>query len=130
MKIFVGGYYDDRIFEGEGFEGKTPFNKDVDVYNLEEVLELGFLSGIKEYCKDEYEKDFDEMSFNEKKDIIISYVSTDEIAGLICCKNEEEALQLKQKILEEISELEKEIEYIGTEQDEDGYYKKAYRFKA
>lgn len=42
LKLLVGGYFDDRIFEGEYFEGKTPFNSEIDTYTLEEAYKLGF----------------------------------------------------------------------------------------
>lgn len=41
-KLLAGGYYNERIFEGEYFEGKTPFNNEINTYTLEEAYKLGF----------------------------------------------------------------------------------------
>ena len=45
LKLFVGGYYDMRIFKGECFDGKTLFRKDIKTYTLQEVLKLSFVEG-------------------------------------------------------------------------------------
>lgn len=119
-KVFVGGYFDDRIFKGEEFEGKTPFSKDIDIYTLEEVLKLGFVEPVKDLY------DWEELSEEEKINAIIEYTARDEIAGLILCKNKEVAEKTKLDIIKEIEELEKNIEYIGKEQDEYGMFREVY----
>ena len=42
LKLFVGGYFTDKVFKGEQFEGMCFFG-DVDTYSLEEALSLGFV---------------------------------------------------------------------------------------
>ena len=120
MNYFVGGYYDDRIFKGEEFDGKTPFGKDIDIYTLEEVLKLGFVENVKDIY------DWEELSEQEKINAILDYTGSDEIAGLIWCENKEVAEKCKQEILEDVEELEKNIEYVGKEQDEYGIFREVY----
>ena len=126
---FVGGYYDDRIFKGEYFEGKTPFNKDIDIYTLDEALKLGFVEGIVQLYEETYKKDFYELSDNEKTEAILEYTKDDEIAGLLAFPSVKEAKNYKNEVLNEIAELEKHIKYVGQEQDSYGYFKEVYEYK-
>lgn len=71
LKLFVGGYYDDRIFDGEQFEGKTPFDKNIETYTLSEVLGLGFVEPIKEWFEENYEKEWDKATKEEKVKAVI-----------------------------------------------------------
>ena len=70
-KLFVGGYYDSRIFDGSHFDGKTPFGEDIDTYTLEEVLKLGFVESIKDLSEgdliDLYEKVYNKDLVEELK---------------------------------------------------------------
>lgn len=128
MKLLVGGYYDDRIFKGETFEGKTPFAKNIDTYTVDEALDLGFIQGFEEYYKEEYpsKDDFDNLTYLEKVELISNYTEGDEIAGLLYFKTEEEALNYKTEVIKEIEKLEINIEYTGKEQDREGYYREVY----
>lgn len=137
-KLFVGGYYDDRIFNSDVFEGKTPFDKDIDTYTLDEAFELGFCEeyNVRQYYEDhlleEYnEKDWSfDLSDEEKTKILLEYTDTDEIAGLLYFNTEEEAENYKQEVLKEIEEIESQCEYSHKEQDEYGYYREVYTLKA
>lgn len=126
LKLFVGGYYDDRIFVGEKFEGKTPFGKNIDIYTLSEALKLGFVEGVKEWFSEENEKDFDELDENEKIEAIINYTDGDEIAGILYFDNEEEASEYKASILKEIKDIELNSEYDGKTQDNQGNFRETY----
>lgn len=128
-KLFVGGYYDDRIFKGDYFDGKTPFSKDIDTYTLEEVLELGFVEPVKEYFEETYEKEWIEATEEEKIEGILSYTQDDEIASLLYFKTEEAAENYKNQVIQEIEELEQKIEYIGIEQDSYGNFREVYILK-
>lgn len=127
-KLFVGGYYNQRIFKGEVFDGKTPFNTDVCIYTLEEVLELGFID--KDYLIEWYElneeKKWDDATEKEKTKAVLDYTEGDEIAGLEYCDSEKEAEDYKNYILEDIKECEEKSEYFGTIQDQYGYFREVY----
>lgn len=133
LKLFVGGYYDDRIFEGEEFDGKTPFNKDIDTYTYDEVLKLGFVEPVKEldFYLDEllYERKWNDLSIEEQIESIIEYVSTDSIAGLLFFDTEEKANKYKEEVLKELNIIEENIEYVGKQQDDEGYFREVYKLK-
>lgn len=126
-KVFVGGYYDDRIFRGEYFEGKTPFDKEINCYTLEEALKLPFVEGVKEWFEENSSDKFYKISNEEKIKAILNYIENDEIASLIYFESEEVAEKYKKDTLKEIEKLEKEIKYIGKEQDERGVFREVYR---
>lgn len=134
LKLFVGGYYDDRIFEGEYFAGKTPFSKEIDTYALDEVLKLGFVENVVNEYNDRAEWQelpaWDELNFEEKVKEIEEYTASDEIAGINYYETVEEAEQYKKDVLKELEELENEIEYSHTEQDRKGFYREVYVLKA
>lgn len=132
LKVFAGGYYDDRIFKGEEFCGKTPFNKNINTYSLNEVLQLGFIENVVNWYnenKEENDKEFEELNYNNKVKIILNYVESDEIAGLKYFFTELEAENYKQEVLKELEELENHIEYDGSKQDGEGYYRETYIYK-
>lgn len=129
LKLFVGGYFDDRIFIGDEFEDKTPFGKDINTYTLSEAIELGFVQTVKEYYEEENEKEWEEITDDEKIKAIINYVDGDEIAGLLYFNTEEEAEKYKNDVIKEVEEREKEIEYVGKKQDEYGNYREVYQIK-
>ncbi len=62
LKLFVGGYHDARIFKGEKFEDKTPFDKNINTYTLEEALKLPYIENVTEWYKQNgkewYKKEF------------------------------------------------------------------------
>lgn len=131
-KLFVGGYYDDRMFEGEEFEGKTPFNKDINTYTLEEALKLGFCDEeniIENYGNVNIDKNWEDTTYKEKVEAIMDYTEDDDIAGLLYFDTEEQAEKYKNEVLEEIKELENDIEYIGKEQNRQGIYQEVYKSK-
>lgn len=124
-KLFVGGYYDSRIFNGA--EEKTPFGKDIDTYTLEEALKLGFTGdGLREWYEDKVDKEFDEATESEKMKYLLEYTEDDELAGLLYFDEEEKAEEYKQDVIKEIEELEQEYEYAGKKQDEYGYFREVY----
>lgn len=125
-KLFVGGYYDDRYFD---VEEKTPFNKEINTYTLEEALKLPFVEPVKEWYEETYEKEWDSTTEEEKIKAIENYTEGDEIAGLVYFKTEEAAENYKQNVLKEIEELENQFEYVGKEQDGSGYYHDVYELK-
>ena len=128
-KLFVGGYYDDRIFEGECFENKTPFSKDVNTYTLEEALKLVFVEPVKEWYEETEEKEWDSITEEEKIKAIEKYVEGDEIAGLVYFETEESAEKYKQGVLQEIKEIEDQVEHVEKKQDGSGYYHDVFRLK-
>ena len=128
-KIFVGGYYDDRIFEGEIFEGKTLFGKNVDTYTLEEALKLHFVEPVMEWYEEQEEKEWENLSDDEKIKKIEEYTLHDDIAGLMYFGTTAWAEQKKEEILKEIEEIEKESDYVGKEQNSEGIYQDVYKYK-
>lgn len=130
LKLFVGEYYDDRIFEGEYFEGNTPFNNKIHTYTLEEVLKLAFVENVVDEYNERAEwqelPNWDELTFEEKAKEIEEYTASDDIAGVLCFDTEDKAAKYKQNVLNELKELEKEIEYSHAEQDREGCYRKVY----
>lgn len=126
LKLFVGGYYDSRIFEGEQFDGKTPFDKNIDTYTLSEVLGLGFVEPVKEWFEETYEKEWDEATEEEKVKAIIEYTDTDEIAGLLYFDTQEKAEKFKNDVIKEVEEIEEMSAYEGKRQDSEGYFREVY----
>lgn len=144
LKLFVGGYYDERIFKGSHFEGKTPFGKDIDTYTLEEALKLPFIESItewfkqegkewyrkefkKEYIEDEYfGVDFDTLTDEEKTKAILRYNKYDEIAGLAYFNTEEEAEKYKNEVIEDVEDAERNSTHYEKIQDEYGYFREVY----
>lgn len=129
-KYLVGGYYDKRIFKG--IDEKTPFGKDISIYDLEEVLKLPFLdSVIEDYndYKNDDEVEWDKLNESEKIEFIERYTEDDEIAGLVAFKTLEEAVKYVKDVLKEINELEEEYEYSYSEEDNYGRYHQVYEEK-
>ena len=117
-KYLVGGYYDKRIFKG--IDEKTPFGKDISIYDLEEVLKLPFLdSVIEDYndYKNDDEVEWDKLNESEKIEFIERYTEDDEIAGLVAFKTLEEAVEYVKDVLKQINELEEEYEFSYKEED-------------
>lgn len=132
MKNFVGGYYDRRIFEGEEFIGKTPFGKDINTYSFEEVLRLPFVEIFLNYIIEQYEEDgekWEDATEEEKAQAIISFVESDEIAGLLYFETEEEAEKYKQEVIKEIEEIEEMSVFDCLEQDGEGGFREVYVYK-
>ena len=133
-KLLVGGYYDDRVFKGDYFDGKTLFNKNIDTYTVEEALKLGFVENVIEWHKEnkaEEEKDWDQSSELEKAILIEQYTLFDEIAGMNYYETEEGAENFKNEVIEELIDLEDaiksgEIKYLGKEQNRNGIYEEVY----
>lgn len=127
LKLFVGGYYDDRIFDGEYFEGTTQFNKEIDTYTLDEVLKLAFVENVVQWYEEENEKDFYlDTTFEEKAKAIEEYTCDDEIAGILYFETEEEAEDYKQKIIKEVEDKEKNAVFVDKKQDKYGYWREVY----
>jgi len=122
-KLFVGGYYDDRKFPDECFEGKTPFDDKIDTYSFDEVLKLGFVENVKEYnAMFSLNGEWDNLTTAEQIIEIIDYVETDDIAGLVYFANGTDAEAYKNQVLEEIKEIEKRTFYAQQKQDEHGNF--------
>ena len=128
-KIFVGGYYDDRVFKGDYFDGKTPFGKDIKIYSLDEVLKLAFVEPVKDWYKDTTGKEFDNATELEQVKAIMDYTEGDEIAGLVQFNTETEAKKFKDEVLTQIEHIENHIQYVGKEQDSYGNFKEVYEYK-
>lgn len=122
--LFVGGYYDNRIFDG--LEEKTPFSKEINIYTLEEVLKLAFVENVIGWYEDTEEKEWDEVLESEKIKAILAYTKYDEIAGLVYFDEEEKAEKYKNDVIKEIEELEKNYSYIGKKQDDYGNFREVY----
>lgn len=125
-KKYLAGYYDDRIFEGEEFEGKTPFDRTVDIYNMSDLLKLSFIEPIKDWIYDEHKKNWYELTEQEMEYYIEKYVSTDEIAGVKIFKSEEEALNFKNDIIAELDDIESRSVFSHKIQDFNFYYKSVF----
>lgn len=128
LKLFVGGYYDSRRFEGDFYDGKTPFDKHIDTYTLDEALAVGFVEPVIEWFEDKHDKSWDEGSFEEKAKAIEEYTYSDDIAGMLYFPTEEEAEKYKQKALNELARLELMSKYKNTEQEQHGTYKEVYAY--
>jgi hypothetical protein len=127
LKLFTGGYYDLSIYDDDDyFDGGTPFDVDIETFTLNEVWELGFVSGLKDMIYKEQDKYYYELSVEEQIKAILQYTEGDEIAGLVYFETEEEAEDYKLKILDEIAERELQIEYKGKKQDNEGHYRDVY----
>lgn len=129
-KYLVGGYYDKRIFKG--IDEKTPFGKDISIYDLEGALKLAFVEPVIEYYndyKDDDEVEWDKLNESEKIEFIERYTEDDEIAGLIAFKTLEEAVEYVKDVLKQINELEEEYEFSYNEEDDYGRYNPVYEKK-
>ena len=130
-KYLVGGYYDNRIFEG--IDVKTPFGKDIGIYDLEEALKLELLDSVIEDYNNIYKSDddveWDKLNESEKIEFIEWYTEGDEIAGLVAFETLEEAVKYVKNVLKEINELEEEYEYSYSEEDNYGRYHQVYEEK-
>lgn len=126
LKLFVGGYYDSRIFCGEEFEGKTKFDKTIETYTLSEVLKLGFIEPIGQWYYETYKKDWENTTKDEKIKAILEYSKDDEIAGMLYFDTEKQAENFKNNTIEEIEEIEKNSIYKGKEQDNEGHFREVY----
>ena len=73
--------------------------------------------------------DFDDFTDEEKKDLILNWTSTDEIAGLEYFETEEEAEKYKKGVLEEIKDAEDNSVYNGAIQDNYGHFREVYVYK-
>ena len=129
LKLFVGGYYDERIFKGKQFEGKTPFSKNIALYTLSEVLKLPYIENVCEWYLETYEKSWDKTTEKERIEAIMEYNSSDEISGLEYFNTVEEAEKYKNEVLEEIKFAEDNSVYNGKIQDNYGYFREVYVHK-
>lgn len=134
LKLFVGGYYDDRIFEGDYFDGKTPFGKDIKTYTLSEALQLEFVDGVIN-CYNEYRADdepsWDDTTDEQKAQAILQYLEGDDMAGLVYFDTEEAAEKYKNDCLKDIEECESESVFSHYEEDRNrlGVYRPVYVLK-
>ena len=122
LKLFVGGYFDERIFEGDKFIGKTPYGKDIDTYTLNEVLQLGFLSGMEDYVREHFEVELDDIPDWKQTTCILHYLKNDEYAGLEYFETEAEAEKFKQDALRNIEWCEENAVFLEKRQIEGGFY--------
>ena len=129
-KLFVAGYYDDRVFEGEHFEGKTPFDKGIDTYTLSEVLKLPFVEGVVDNYEEEHKKEWDNLTDTEKIKFILKYTDTDEIAGLLYFNSEEEAKSYKDEVIEEIEDVERHSTITQRIQNKYGFFVDVFEYKS
>ena len=127
-KYLVGGYYDDRIFEGT--EEIRTFGKDIGIYTLESALKLGFVDGVIEYYEEEKkdnELEWDDLTNERKIEVILEYTRDDEKAGLVEFDTLKEATNYLKDSLLELLKLEKEYEYTG--QKHGSYMSPIYVYK-
>ena len=133
LKLFVGGYFTDKVFKGEQFEGMCFFG-DVDTYSLEEALSLGFVGdSFMEWYEGNFEEEegvFYSLSFSDKVKYILEYVENDEIAGLAYFDTEEAAEDYKNECIDNLEWAKNNSVYIGTELDKYGYFREIYEYKA
>lgn len=129
-KYLVGGYYDSRIFEG--VDEKTPFGKDISIYDLDGALKLGFVEPVEEWYEDakkDNEPEWYELEDQKKIEYILKYTETDEIAKLIAFDTLEEANNYIKEVLYEIIQLENQYEFAYNEQNTSGTYNEVYKKK-
>lgn len=129
LKLFVGGYYDERIFIGDFFEEKTPFDKRIETYTLSEVLKLGFVEGVIGFYEENTQKNWEEATEEDRIKAILKYTEGDEIAGLLYFETELEAEAYKNEVINELTDIESNVNYIGKQQDAYGYFREAYKYK-
>lgn len=110
-KVFVGGRYDSRIFKGDFFNGMCLYDNKVDCYTLEETLNLPFIEGVVKWFNenDIEERNFNELSEQEKIEVILNYTQYDDIANIEYLGTEEEALKRKNELLSELNDIEEKI---------------------
>ena len=132
MCYFVGGYYDDRIFENELYSVNLYDKKMLSIYTLREVLKLGFMEGVIDcytFDKKESEKDFCELTEEEKAKVILDYIKDDELAGLKAFNNLNSAVSYLKECLDDIKDVESNYEFSELIQDEYGNFREKYILK-
>ena len=131
---FVGGYYNTGKFldsEGDVEQRFYPYS-DVAIYDIESVLKLAFVEQVSEWYEDNKEdedKEWDELSDSEKVAEVMTYVESDEIAGLEICAGLEEANKVLKSCLDDIRAVEEEYEVVEKEQNSEGFYIEVYKKK-
>lgn len=128
-KLFVGGYFDRSFYvdtNNDNVDSFTDFDEGIDTYTLTEALNLGFVRSIVDWYNENTEKEWDDLTDQEKTKLIIKYTSTDELARLLYFATEEEAQEYKKMVLEEVEEKKKKFKKIGEEQDNYGYFQDVY----
>ena len=134
LKLFVGGYFTDKVFIGEQFEGMSIFFDNVDTYSLEEVLKLGFVGeGFIDWYEENFEEtegNFNSLSFSNKVKYILEYVENDEVAGLTYFDTQKEAEVYKNECINDLEWAKNNSVYKGKEQDQYGYFREIYEYKA
>ena len=120
-KLFVGGYYQDYFLINTSYGSAFPketfkhiysdnilFNKDIEVYTLEEVLDLPFIYGVHDYYEEHFGGDFRFIPVEEQIKFILEYAESNEIAGVLYFETEEEAQKYNESVLEAIREEEEQ----------------------
>lgn len=113
MCFLVGGYYAKKNKEEENkFENPQ-------IYSVKQALDLGFVSGIEDYCKDFKKKDFLlDLTEEEQGKLIEEYTQEDENGKLIFCKNKNDAKNTLLDICEDLT-LDNLYKLIESEFNED-----------
>lgn len=131
---FVGGYYTDDIFENDTEELPKLFSANsLTIYSLENVLEnFPPLDGFMDWLSDRYPDDnLDNVLCVQglKANLIEEYAQTDDISSLVLYTSLQDAVERVKSEMEKIFERYSEYEYSHKIQDNQRYWRRAYRKK-
>lgn len=103
LKLFTVGYYVDFIIDNDE---ELELYEDINTYSLEEVINLGFCGTepLDVCALDFYDKHFEELSFDEKADVVVNYVNDDKLAGIHYFSDEEDAAAFKTAKIKELKD--------------------------
>lgn len=107
----------------------TPFNNDIEVFSLNEILSLNFAKDFNKWFYANFNQKFNEISFTEKVNAIINYSSLNKELGLLYFDNENEATNYKNKVLKELDDIKNISIFIGTSENSNGESVNIYELK-
>lgn len=107
----------------------TPFNNDIEVFSLNEILSLNFAKDFNKWFYANFNQKFNEISFTEKVNAIINYSSLNKELGLLYFDNENEATNYKNKVLKELDDIKNISTFIGTSENSNGEFVNIYELK-
>lgn len=127
QQYLVGGYYDNRVFMG--VKEKTLFSKDINIYTIESALKLGFVEQVVEWYEDT--KKVDDIAWHnlddaQKVELILKYTENNALAGLLVFDNLQDATNYVKTTLLEILNIEKESQFVGTIENNNGNFNEVY----
>ena len=128
-KLFIFGYYNTDIYKGAYFNNMTPFNNDIELFSLNEILSLNFAKDFNKWFYDNFNVNFETISFEKKVKAIIKYSSLNKELGLLYIDNENQATDYKNKVLKELNEIKNVSTFVGTLENSNGEIVNIYELK-